>query len=79
MLLHRPRPEVCGKYPGIDEDMIARTDVATLVDVQRGRLRLQDAITRGIFVLEGNPVLVRALPSWGGISPQLAAPAVAHH
>lgn len=77
LLLHRPRPEVCVTHPGIDEDVIVRTDVATLVDVQRGRLRLQDATTRGTFILDGNPVLARALPSWGGISPQLAAPAVA--
>lgn len=75
LLLHRPRPEVCLTHPGIDEDLFVGTDVATLVDVQRSRVRLTDAIAQATFVLSGNPVLVRALPDWGGITPPLAAPA----
>ena len=53
--------------------VVARTDVATLLDVQRSRLRLADAIARGLLVLDGDAILARDLPTWGG-SPPLAAP-----
>ncbi|MCA1707521.1 MAG: helix-turn-helix transcriptional regulator [Actinobacteria bacterium] len=44
LLLCRPRPEVCITPPGPDEHLVARTDVATLIDVQRGYLPLADAL-----------------------------------
>lgn len=68
LLLCRPRPEVCVSPPGPDEHLVARTDVATLVDVQRGHLPLADALARGALTLDGDPVLRRAFPRWGGIT-----------
>ena len=68
LLLQRPRPEVCVSHPGGADDLVVRTDVATLVDVQRSRLPLTDATARGLFVLDGDPVLARDLPTWGGIT-----------
>jgi DNA-binding HxlR family transcriptional regulator len=69
LLLCRPRPEVCIHPPGPDEHLVVRTDVATLIEVQRGRLPLTDALARGVLTLDGDPVLRRALPTWGGITP----------
>jgi DNA-binding HxlR family transcriptional regulator len=74
MVLQRPRPEVCLTHPGGNDDLVVCTDVATLVDIQRGRRRLTDAIAKEAFTLVGDPILVRALPTWGGISPPLCLP-----
>ncbi len=74
LLLQRSRPEVCITHPGSDDDLVVYTDVATLVDIQRGRLRLTDAIAQKAFTLVGDPILVRALPRWGGITPPLCLP-----
>lgn len=74
LLLAPPRPEVCVSHPGGADDLVVRTDVATLVDVQRSRLPLADAIARRAFVIEGDPTLVRDVPRWGGITPALGVP-----
>ena len=68
LLLCRPRPEVCISPPGPDEHLVARCDVATLVDVQRGHLPLAKALAHGVLTLDGDPVLRREFPSWGGIT-----------
>jgi hypothetical protein len=65
LLLCRPRPEVCISPPGADEHVVVRTDVATLVDVQRGHLPLAKALARGVLALDGDPVLRRAVPRLG--------------
>jgi DNA-binding HxlR family transcriptional regulator len=74
LLLQRPRPEVCVSHPGGADDLVVHTDVATLVDIQRNRLRIADATARQLFVLDGDPVLARELPTWGGITPPFEAP-----
>ncbi len=68
LLLQRPRPEVCVRHPGGDEDIVVRTDLATLVDVQSGRRGITEAMSAGAFHVSGDAVLVRQWPSWGGIS-----------
>ncbi len=77
LLLQHHRPEVCITHPGSADDLVVHTDVATLVEIQRNRVPLTDAIARATFVLDGNPVLARALPSLGGITPTPAPPTVA--
>lgn len=72
LLLQRPRPEVCVTYPGAAEDLLLRTDLDTLVDVQRGALPLSEARRSGKLSLTGNPVLVGAFSCWGGISDRLS-------
>lgn len=72
LLLQRPRAEVCVTYPGAEDDLVVRAEVATLVEVQRGRLPLAEAIARASFHVCGDPVLARAFLVWGGISPPLA-------
>src|SRR5213594_2164286 len=56
------------KPPGIEEDLLVTTDCDTLRRVHMGRLSMREAERMGLWVLEGPPDLVRAFPSWGGLS-----------
>lgn len=68
MLIDRPESEVCVKHPGLDEDLVVTTDCITLTDVHRGRIAFTAAISSGRMRIDGPPALVRAFPSWGGLS-----------
>lgn len=72
LLLQRPRPEVCVTYPGAPEDLLLRTDLATLVDVQRGALALSQARRGGQLSLTGDAWLVAEFSRWGGVSQPLS-------
>jgi hypothetical protein len=60
--------EVCAKPPGLDEDLVVTTDCDTLVRVHMGRLDPREAERRGVWNVEGSADLVRAFPTWGGLS-----------
>jgi len=68
MLIDRPESEVCVKHPGLDEDLVVTTDCVTLTDVHRGRISFAAALSSGRMRIDGPPALVRAFPSWGGLS-----------
>jgi hypothetical protein len=68
MLLQRPESEVCIRNPGLDEDLIVTTDSVTLTDIHRGRLDFGQAAKSGRLAVSGPPDLVRAFPTWGGLS-----------
>ncbi len=68
LVLRPPLPEVCVKPPGFDEDIVLRTDCVTLTDFHRGRLDFARAMQRGAIEAEGPSDLLRALPTWGGLS-----------
>ncbi|HZD81218.1 MAG TPA: helix-turn-helix domain-containing protein [Actinomycetota bacterium] len=68
MLFEDGEGEVCLRPPGGDEDMIVKTDPYTLMLVHMGRLSIPEATARGVWTMEGDPVLVRRFPSWGGLS-----------
>lgn len=68
LLFERPRPEVCVKYPGFEEDLVVHTDSVTLTEVHRGRLPFDQAVRSGALRIDGPGELVRALPTWGGRS-----------
>ncbi len=68
LLLQRPDVEICIKHPGLDEDLIVRTDSRTLTLVHTGRLALADAVRQGDWQMHGPPELARAFPTWGGLS-----------
>lgn len=68
LLLDRRECEVCIKPPGFDEDIVVRTDCETLTLVHMGRLALAEAVRSGRWQMDGPSQLVRALPSWGGLS-----------
>ncbi len=68
LLLHRPEPEVCMHNPGFEEDIVVTTDCEVLALVHMGRLSMSEAVRTGRWRMEGSRDLVRAFPTWGGLS-----------
>jgi len=59
--------ELCIKDPGFGEDLVVTTTAATLTRVHMG-LSMDEATRAGNWRMEGTRDLVRAFPSWGGVS-----------
>ena len=72
LLLQQPEPELCIKHPGYDEDIVITTDARTLTLIHLGRLSLADAERAGAWRVDGDPALVRGLPTWGGFYSRFA-------
>ncbi len=68
LLLHKPEPEVCTHHPGFEEDIVISTDCETLALVHMGRVSMHQAARTGRWRMEGPRDLVRAFPTWGGLS-----------
>jgi hypothetical protein len=69
MILQRPRSELCTRPSGYDEDLVCRTDSATLVDLHLKRLSYPAALRTGRVELIGPPALTRQFRSWFRTSP----------
>lgn len=69
ILLRRPQPELCTRGVGYDEDLVVRTDAATLVDLHLRRTSYAEATRTGRLELEGPPSLTRLFVSWFRASP----------
>lgn len=69
MILRRPHPELCTKGTGYVEDIICRTDAATLVDLHLRRTTFADAMRQGRLHLDGPTDLIRQFPTWFRSSP----------
>jgi hypothetical protein len=59
LLLRRPQPELCSRSSGYAEDLVCRTDAATLVDLHLKQLTYQRAIRTGRLELLGPPAVQR--------------------
>jgi DNA-binding HxlR family transcriptional regulator len=68
LLLSRDEVELRARPPGLDEDLRVTTDSETLIRVHMGRLDLREAERGGRWRLDGPADLVRAFPTWGGLS-----------
>ena len=75
LILRRPRPELCTRPSGYAEDLVCRTDSATLIDLHLKRLGYQTAIREGRIDLIGPPRLTRQFTSWFRTSPPDFIPA----
>ena len=69
MILRRPQPELCTRPSGYDEDLVCRSDSATLVDLHLKRLDYPAAIRTGRVELIGPPCLTRQFRTWFRTSP----------
>jgi hypothetical protein len=69
ILVQRPEPELCRKHPGFEEDLVVRTDTATLTEWHTGRVSIAKAPRQGTIEIDGPSTLVRAFGTWGGQSP----------
>ena len=69
MILRRPRPELCTRGTGYIEDIVCRTDAATLVDLHLRRTTFADAMRDDLLHLDGPTDLVRQFSTWFRNSP----------
>jgi DNA-binding HxlR family transcriptional regulator len=82
LVIDGPEPELCYNDPGRDSDLVVHLDEQAFGNVVLGRARFADAVERGSIRLDGPPDLVRAFPTWLGVTrfaryalPQPLAPA----
>ena len=68
LLIERRHLELCIKDPGFEPDLMILTDSVTLTRVHAGRLGLREAMRASLWSMEGPRDLVRAFPTWGGLS-----------
>jgi len=73
MLLRKPIPELCTRGTGYVEDIIARTDAASLIDIHLRRISFSQAQQAGRLLLEGPRQLTDAFMTWLRPSPYAAA------
>ncbi|HEX2087713.1 MAG TPA: helix-turn-helix domain-containing protein [Solirubrobacteraceae bacterium] len=69
LLVQRPRPEVCRRPPGFDEDLVVTSDTKWLARWHMGRLALGQAMHAGLITVAGPRSLVREFARWGGTTP----------
>lgn len=69
VLLARTATEVCAKPPAADDDLVITTDTTTLIGWHSGRISFASARRSGALTVAGSHALIRALPTWGGLSP----------
>jgi DNA-binding HxlR family transcriptional regulator len=69
VVAQKPEPEVCIKPPGFDEDLIVKTDSASLAKWQLGWFSLGTAQRHGLIEVRGPSHLQRELAGWAGRHP----------
>lgn len=60
--------DLCITDPGFEPDVVVTADAEAFARVYLGRLTLPDAIDARLIALDGRPDLVRAFPSWLGVT-----------
>jgi DNA-binding HxlR family transcriptional regulator len=68
LVIDGPEPELCYNDPGRDSDLVVRLDEQAFGNVVLGRARFADAVESGYIRLDGPPDLVRAFPTWLGVT-----------
>ena len=67
LLIERPRPEVCVKPPGYDEDLILTSDTEWLAKWHMGRVSLGSAMRSRVITIDGPRHLVREFSKLEGL------------
>ena len=68
LVLGGEQPELCYFDPGRDPELVVTADEQAFGGVLLGRLPLAQAVSRGDIRFEGPPALVRAFPTWLGLT-----------
>lgn len=68
LVLQRSGVDVCLKDPGFEVDVVVDADLPAFTRVWMGEVPMGDALRSGAVTLDGPRALVRALPSWLGLS-----------
>jgi DNA-binding HxlR family transcriptional regulator len=64
LVFDRGEPSVCVQHPGFDADLLVTTSTPALAEVFQGLDTWAGAVASGRITLDGQPRLVRAMPSW---------------
>jgi hypothetical protein len=68
LLLGGEQPELCYNDPGRDPELVVTADERALGGMLLGRLPLAEAVGRDDIRFDGPPALVRAFPTWLGLT-----------
>jgi DNA-binding HxlR family transcriptional regulator len=68
LVIDGPQPELCYYDPGRETDLVVRLDEQAFGNVILGRSRFADAVAAGAIQMDGATDLVRAFPSWLGVT-----------
>ena len=68
LLLEHGEAEICKTYPGLDEDLYITADAEAFVKWHAGQLSWAEATGDSRIGLHGPTWLVRAFPTWNGLS-----------
>jgi DNA-binding HxlR family transcriptional regulator len=68
LILEGERPELCFNDPGRDAELVVTVDEQVFGGVLLGRADFSEAVQHGDIRLDGPPDLVRAFPTWLGVS-----------
>ena len=68
LVIEGEQPELCYNDPGRDAELVVTVDEQVFGGVLLGRSTFADAVDHGDIRLEGTPALVRAFPTWLGVS-----------
>jgi hypothetical protein len=68
LVMTRPEVDLCLEDPGDEVDLTVEADLMALTRVWMGDVPLQDALRGGLIRRDGPRDLVRAFPSWFGLS-----------
>jgi len=68
LVLGGDQPELCFYDPGRDPELVVTADERALGGVLLGRLLFTEAAGRGDIRFDGPPALVRAFPTWLGLT-----------
>lgn len=68
LVLGGEQPELCFNDPGRDAELVVTADEQALGGVLLGRLAFAAAVERGDIRFDGPPALIRAFPTWLGLT-----------
>jgi DNA-binding HxlR family transcriptional regulator len=68
LVLDRDHPELCFNDPGREVELVVTVDEQVFGGVLLGRADFSEAVDHGDIRLDGPPDLVRAFPTWLGVS-----------
>jgi hypothetical protein len=68
LVIDGPQPELCYYDPGRESDLVIRLDERIFGNVVLGRMAFDEAVDGGAIDLDGPPELVRAFPTWLGVT-----------
>lgn len=76
LILDRPHVDLCLRDEGFEVDLYVTSEPKPLVEAILGRRDLTRVIHSGLVEVRGPQDLMRAFPSWIGVSPFAGAPAL---